>query len=118
MSNHDSEQLDRIERRQVETIQLLLSLQRRIDNLTRTEIKTMSKLDDVTTHIQGLEDAQQSAITLLGTISAALKDAGGDPAKIDAIISRLDADKTAMAAAVVANTPADPNAGSGAPTAG
>lgn len=50
----------------------------------------------------------QSAITLLQNIKALLDAAGTDPAKLAALSTAIEANSSALAAAVVANTPGEP----------
>ncbi len=70
----------------------------------RKEQIIMNDLDAVATDLQELESAEDGVITLLTSISAQLKAAAGDQAKIDSIIASIDASKAKLAAAVVANT--------------
>lgn len=49
----------------------------------------------------------QSAITLLDGLAKALEAAKNDPVAIQAIVDQLNAQQDALAAAVVANTPAE-----------
>ena len=49
-------------------------------------------------------EVETSAIVLIQGIADALKNAAGDPAKVEAIRVQLEASATALAAAVVANT--------------
>ena len=68
----------------------------------------MTIMDDLKASVQRNTDAESSVITLLQGISQQLKDAlaANDPAAIQAVITQLDANTAAAAAAVVANTPA------------
>lgn len=66
----------------------------------------MSKMDDLKASVARNTDAENAVITLLQGISQQLKDAAGDPAKIQEVINQIDANTAAAAAAVVANTPA------------
>ncbi len=68
----------------------------------------MKELDDLTVQVKANTDAEASAVLLLGKLSDLIKAAGTDPAKLAALTADLDASKTALAAAVVANTPAVP----------
>jgi hypothetical protein len=84
----------------------------RIENMLgiihdRQEI-TMATLEDLKASVQKNTDAEASVVTLLAGISQQLKDAqaANDPAAIQAVIDQIDANTTAAAAAVVANTPA------------
>lgn len=51
---------------------------------------------------------EQSAIVLLNSLSQQIKDAGTDPVALANITAQIDANSTALAAAIVANTPAAP----------
>lgn len=66
----------------------------------------MAAIDDIGDKLTALESVQDGVVTLLTTLSADLKAAGTDPAKLAAISARLDADKQKMADAIAANTPA------------
>lgn len=72
--------------------------------------------------VSTLETVQQSAVTLLQALNAAVKAIPtDDPATqqaIDQITARIDADTQGLAAAVVANTPAAPPAPAPTPAPG
>ena len=67
-------------------------------------------LDELQAAVAAEDTVIDSAVTLLGNLSQMLKDAiaSGDPAKVAAIASQIDAAKQKLADAVVANTPAAP----------
>lgn len=77
-----------------------------LTQLVQGEQKIMAILDDLTAQVTKNTDAEQSAIVLLTQLGDLLRNAGTDPTKIQAIITQLDSSKEALAAAVVANTPA------------
>ncbi len=52
--------------------------------------------------------AIQSAVTLINQIAQELRDAAGNQDAVNALADQLDAQSNALAAAVVANTPAEP----------
>lgn len=62
----------------------------------------------ITDAVAAETSVDQSAITLLGNLSAMLTAAKNDPAAIQAIADQITANQTALAAAVVANTPVTP----------
>ncbi len=99
-------QLDRMERRQVrieQKIDLALALER----VTLSEQFLMAtNLDALTTQVTANTDAEASAITVLNQLHQLLVDAGTDPVKLDALRAQLSTSKDALAAAIVANTPA------------
>lgn len=75
--------------------------------LSRLEF-TMGRMEDLEAAVQRNTDAEQSVVVLLDGIAQQLRDAQGDPAKIDAVINQLSQNNTALAEAVVRNTPAAP----------
>jgi hypothetical protein len=76
-------------------------------DLILKELKYMStQLDTLTAQVTTNTDAVESAITLINNISQALKDAGTDPVKLQALADTLKQEDDKLAAAVVANTPA------------
>lgn len=68
----------------------------------------MADFSAVQTEITENGDAIASAVALLGNLSQQIRDAGNDPAAIQALADQLDANTQALAQAVVANTPAAP----------
>lgn len=80
----------------------LLAYARRI--LTAEE--TMSaELDKLTVQVAANTSAEQSAVLLLGRLGDLIRSSVNDPAALLKLVSDLDTSKTALAAAVVANTP-------------
>lgn len=73
------------------------------------ELHKMAKtLDDVQADVNDERTVVDSAIALLNGLSDQLKATQGDPAKVQAIIDAIDAQKADLAAAITANTPAAP----------
>ena len=72
------------------------------------EERAMSAINDLEAKVEEVETVEQSAIMLIENISQMLKDAGSNPVKLAEIIATLDAGKTRLADAIVANTPAEP----------
>lgn len=68
----------------------------------------MDPLAGLTAQVQATTGAEQSAIVLIQGLAAALTAAGTNPAKLQAIVDSLNASSTALAAAVVANSPPVP----------
>lgn len=66
----------------------------------------MAALDTLITEVSENSTAIDSAITLLQGLKAALDAAGTDPVRLAELSAQLDAKTNALAAAVVANTPA------------
>ena len=74
--------------------------------------KIMSALTDLQTEVAENKTVMGSAVALLEGLKAKLDEAiaSGDPAALQALSAELDANTNALANAVSANTPADPNA--------
>lgn len=77
-----------------------------LQRLGAQEQIVMQELDDLTAQVKATDDAEQSALVLINGIAARLAAAGTDPAKLAALTSDLKSNSDALAAAVVANTPA------------
>ena len=88
--------------------EVLARLDAIFDRLDLMESNIMTVMDDLKASVQRNTDAEAAVVTLLTGISQQLKDAlaANDPAAIQAVITQLDANTAAAAAAVVANTPA------------
>ena len=71
-------------------------------------------LDDLKTQVQANTDAEDASATLLGQLADIIKANANDPAKVQALGDQLKAHADALAAAIVANTPAAPDGGTGA----
>ncbi len=80
----------------------------RLDDIYKGEQAMSKELDDLTTQVKANTDAEASAVQLLGKLSDLIKAAGTDPVKLQQLTSDLDASKQALAAAILANTPASP----------
>lgn len=66
------------------------------------------ELDALTAQVTANTDAEASAIQLLQNLHDLLVAAGTDPAKLTALATTLKTSQDALAAAIVANTPAAP----------
>lgn len=66
----------------------------------------MAVLNDLILEVQQNSDVIQSAVLLLQRLKTLLEAAGTDPVKLAELVTLLDAQSNALAAAVVANTPA------------
>lgn len=93
--------IQRIENKLDEAIALLRSV-------IKKENRMSKELDDLTVQVKANTDAEQSAVVLLGQLSALITAAGTDPVKLKQLAADLDTSKQALAAAIVANTPATP----------
>jgi len=68
----------------------------------------MAALDDLTTQVGQNTTVEGSAVTLIQGLAAQIAAAGTDPAKLSALQTQLKTSADALAAAVTANTPAEP----------
>lgn len=74
-------------------------------------IDSMSvEFDNLTAQVKANSDVLDSAITLINGIADRITAAGVDPTKLNALTTELKAKDDLLSAAVVANTPAAPNA--------
>jgi chromosome condensin MukBEF MukE localization factor len=82
-------------------------------NNQKSQATIMADLTQITADVQATTDVEQSAIVLIGGLKTALDAAGTDPVKLAALSKSLEDGKDSLAAAVAANTVADPNASEG-----
>jgi hypothetical protein len=88
--------------KRLEEIILLLQV------LRKQESKIMADLTALTAAVQRETDVEQSAVVLLQQLKSQLDAAGTDPVALKALSDQLGSNADALAAAVVANTPAAP----------
>lgn len=86
------------------TRETLRRIERKID-------QTMANLDRITSEVRQTGDAVQGAITLLGDLAQRIRENATDEAALNDLADTLDQQGTALAEAVVANTPADTGGG-------
>lgn len=104
-----TDRIYRIERK-LDLVTLLLTL------ILRKEDHIMADLAQLTADVAAETAADQSAITLLQGLKVALDAAGTDPVALAALSQSIEANTSALSAAVTANTPVatpapfDPNA--------
>ena len=76
--------------------------------LTGMEKTIMADLSSLTTAVTNETSVNQSAITLLNGLSAALTAAGTDPVALAALATQINSNASALSAAITANTPVTP----------
>ena len=81
-------------------------LNRILDLINKLETKMATALEDLTAQVTQTNTVIDSAIILIQGIKAALDAAGTNPAALKALSASLDTSEQALAAAIVANTPA------------
>jgi hypothetical protein len=74
--------------------------------ITAQELKLMAAIDDIQADVTAEDTIAASVITLLQGLSAQIATAGVDPVKLAAVRSDIQTHTQALAAAVLANTPA------------
>lgn len=79
-----------------------------LHHLTKGQIIMSLELDTLEQKIAPLGSAVDSAVVLLDELAAIIRAAANDPARILAVADELELKTTALADAVVANTPAAP----------
>ena len=92
------------------------TLDRKLDRLLQMTEAILEKengmsqsLDDLATQVTANTTVEESAVTLIKGLAAQIAAAGTDPAKLQALQSSLKASADDLAAAIAANTVADPN---------
>ena len=73
----------------------------------------MSALDNLKREVQENREVLQSAVTLIQGLSQRIRDNVGNEAELQALADELDTQSNTLAAAVVENTPADPEQAQG-----
>ena len=81
-------------------------LNRILDAINQLGIKMANELADLTTQVTETNTAIGSAVVLIQGLKAALDAAGTNPVALKALSDSLNTSEQALAAAVVANTPA------------
>ena len=78
----------------------------------------MAAIDALRQEVQETRDVTQAAVTLLQGLKQRLDEAiaSGNMGDVQALADDLDASNRALADAIAANTPADPNGGTPTPT--
>lgn len=79
-------------------------------HIIRTERHTMTEIDTLTADVARNGDVEASAVTLLQGLAAQITANAGNPAKLAELAATLTTQSDALAAAVIANTPAAPPA--------
>jgi hypothetical protein len=72
----------------------------------RKEVEIMADLTGLTAQVKANTDAEASAVLLIQGLAAQITAAGTDPVALQKLSDDLKASADALAAAVVANTPA------------
>jgi len=78
----------------------------KLNVVIQKENQMAGELDALTAEVTANTDTEASAVILLGNLHDLLVAAGTDPAKLASLTQQLATSKEALAAAIVANTPA------------
>jgi hypothetical protein len=84
----------------------LATMQAYLTVILQKEIEMANELTDLQAQVAANTDAEASAVVLLNKLHELLTAAGTDPAKLADLRNQLATSKDALAAAIVANTPA------------
>ncbi len=84
------------------------SATQKLDTLIAQGEIMSAALTKITNEVSETKGIIQSAVTLINGLAGQIRDLKDDPAALDALADSLDADSSALAAAVAANTPAEP----------
>lgn len=106
-----AELLIRIWRYQLRIFGQLNRLEQAVQQLITKEEHTMAALSDLQAEVARNTEVDISAIALIQGLAAKIQeliDAGADPAALQALVDSLKGSSDALAAAVTANTPAQP----------
>ncbi len=90
-----------------ETFRRLDQLVELFSNLLETEHDMSAAVESVKNEVAELKTVGASTVALLGRLSQMIKENAEDPAALRAIADDLHAQRSVLADAVVANTPAD-----------
>lgn len=104
---HDVDEIRKLVQAQTRAI---ATLNEGIFNVRHLEELIMADLTELTAAVEKEITVEQSAITLLNGLKAALDAAGTDPVALKALSEKIGASSDALAAAIAANTPAAPPA--------
>ena len=74
------------------------------------EVHMSAELDVLTAKVTEANTVMGSAVTLIGGLAAQIEALKTDPAALSALAASLESSKAALAAAILANTPAAPPA--------
>ena len=88
--------------------ELLQHLHEHLVRIDKRTIEMSDILDRLTASVASLTSAEKSAVALLGHLSQMIRDNASNPAALSQLADSIDADTAEIAAAVVANTPAEP----------
>ena len=86
-----------------------------LNAITKQGVTMTQEVDDLQAAVAAEGTVIDSAITLLNGLSARIADLAEDPVALKALSVEVKAKSDALAAAVVANTPAEPAPPEGAP---
>lgn len=78
------------------------------DDLIKEMKKMSAALDKLTAEVEETKTAVDSVLQLVEGLAQQIRDLKDDPAKLLQLADELDAKQAAIAAAVAANTPAEP----------
>jgi vacuolar-type H+-ATPase subunit I/STV1 len=88
--------------------ELLHVILQEIRTLQHMEMNEMADLQALATEVEAITDVENAVEIVLGRLADQIERAGVDQAQLDDLVSKLRTERTDLAAAVVAYTPAEP----------
>ncbi len=96
-----------------ELIRAVARIEQALGSVLTMEAMQMTDLTRITNEVTEISDASDAAVAALGSLAQQVRDLSTDPAALNALADELDAKGNELAAAILAGTAADPNAGGG-----
>lgn len=90
-----------------EILQKLDRIMKMLERIQKKEETMSAQLDALTVQVQENTDVEASAVVLLQGLAAQIADLKADPVALQALADSLNVSADNLAAAVVANTPAE-----------
>lgn len=103
-----TERLERLERQQRHNNDLLLEIRQQNHLIITKFIEMNTSLQNLQTEVAQDTDVTNAGLKLIDGLVQQVKDAGTDPAALDALTAQLSQNRSALAAAIAQNTPAQP----------
>ena len=102
--------LNRIERKLDRVAGQLHWVSMRLVQLKKRSHNVSLELDALAAQVQENTELEIAAIQLIEGLADRIAEAANDPAELEALAEQLKASASALSAAIIANTPADPTA--------
>ncbi len=81
-------------------------IERLLETILEKENTMSAEIDRLTASVTALTTVDDSLVTLVGNLAQAIRDNATDPAALNSLADKLDAEASKVSTAVTANTPA------------